>query len=72
MALPNSVVEQPSNWVVLPCDPDEVDFFQTLSDKADDQEPHPESPAAHVESENSKMKFLRGLSSEPTYIAFVD
>ena len=72
MAPPHSVVEQPSNRVVLPRDRDEVDFFQTLSDKADDQEPHPESPAAHVESEGSKMAFLRGLSSEPTYIAFVD
>jgi hypothetical protein len=72
IAPPDPVVPQPSNRAVLPPDPDEVDFFQTLSDEADVLEPHPESPAAHVKSEDSKMKFLRGLSSEPTYIAFVD
>lgn len=69
---PAPVVPQASTRVALPRDPDEEDFFQNLSDEANDQEPHPESPAAHVESEDSKMKFLRGLSSEPTYIAFVD
>jgi hypothetical protein len=72
IAPPDPVVRKPSNHNVLPRDSDEVDFFANLSQAEDDQEPHPESPAAHVGSEDAKIKFLRGLSSEPVYVAFVD
>ena len=72
MAPPNPVVRQQSSHAILPRDPDEVDFFANLSQAGDDQEPHPESPSAHVSSEEAKMKFLWGLSSEPIYIAIVD
>ena len=71
-APPAPVVQQTRDHVPLSHDPDEVDFFANLSDKGDDQEPHAESPAAHVESEDSKIAFLHGLSGEPVYLAFVD
>jgi hypothetical protein len=72
MAPPAAAVRHPINPVTLPRNPDEVDFFDNLSQERGDQEPHPESPAAHASSKDSKIQFLRGLSSEPVYNSFVD
>lgn len=53
--------------------PDEEDFFTTVErEQHENEDPHPQSPAAHVSSKEAKMKFLRGLSAEQVYNAFVD
>ena len=51
-------------------DPDELGGEDDVQDL--NAHPHPESPAAHATSEESKVSFLRRLADDPVYNKFVD
>jgi hypothetical protein len=51
-------------------DPDELGGEDDVQDL--NAHPHPESPAAHATSEESKVSFLRSLADDPVYNKFVD
>lgn len=69
---PAAAVRHPIDPATLHCDPHQVDSLDNLLQEGGEQEPHPESPAAHASSKDSRIEFLRGLSSEPVYKSFVD